>query len=85
MAATVCLPVISNNPALHPVTDVASAGDELAEFTVPHSINDMMRFIDTKMGDTTVEEADEEILQEEDMLEAEEAELDEHVRMVSID
>ncbi|KAI8143882.1 Arb2 domain-containing protein [Fennellomyces sp. T-0311] len=81
----------SNNARGEPVKDTRlgcdclSSGDELSEFTVPHSINDMMRFIDTKMGDIIVEEVDDEIVKEEDILEAEEAELEEHVRMVNID
>ncbi|KAI9492880.1 Arb2 domain-containing protein [Zychaea mexicana] len=64
--------------------DCISSGDELAEFTVTHCIQDMLRFIDTKMGDYIPEEVDDEIIREDEQLEVEEAELEEHVKIINI-
>ncbi|KAI7859225.1 Arb2 domain-containing protein [Circinella umbellata] len=63
--------------------DSLSSGDELAEFTITHCMDDMMRFIDTKMGDYIPEEVDDEIIKEEDLI-AEEEELNEHVKVINI-
>ncbi|KAI9270725.1 hypothetical protein BDA99DRAFT_502546 [Phascolomyces articulosus] len=79
----------SNNTRGEPLKDTRlgcdslSSGDELAEFTVTHCIEDMVRFIDTKMGDYVPEEVDDEIIREED-LQAEEEELNERVHVIDI-
>lgn len=56
-------------------------GQEISDFTLSTCINEMIRFIDIKMGDYVPEDVDDEIRREEE-LEAENAELDDHMETV---
>ncbi|KAL1936363.1 hypothetical protein VTP01DRAFT_497 [Rhizomucor pusillus] len=82
--------VVSKQPRGEIVSDnrfgceCLSAETELSDFTLPYCVNEMMRFIGLKMGDIQTEEDVDEEISCEELLEAENAELGEHLNVVSI-
>ncbi|KAL0089765.1 Arb2 domain-containing protein [Phycomyces blakesleeanus] len=67
--------------------EVLSSNCEIADFTLPSSIKDIVKFIDIKMGDLKLEiegNGDQEEEEESELTKEEEAELKEHLSILSV-
>ncbi|CDH54120.1 protein fam172b-like isoform 1 [Lichtheimia corymbifera JMRC:FSU:9682] len=80
---------VSSEPRGQPITDNRFGCDclsselEISDYTLPTCLDAMWKFIDVQMGDAEPEEVDDEITRPE-LLDEQEAELEEHLNVVSI-